>query len=96
MGQEESKVYAGVGYTKRDAAQSLENLLRVYVNSKYRVVWYGDEESLDQRRELGVQQHDGIIVPIAYKQDKETGLHSCEVIFENNPAASDEEHGGSQ
>ncbi len=84
MGQEESRVHVssrvhvGVGYTKKDAAQNLENVLRFYIDAKCRVVWYRINGSTDPRQ-LGVQQPDGTIVPVTLKQDGNTGLHSCEV-----------------
>ena len=77
MGQEESRVYAGVGHTKKEAARHLENLLRFYLHSKYRVVWYCREESA----ELRVERPDKSLVVVVYKQDKETGLYSCEVVL---------------
>lgn len=80
MGQEESRVYAGVGYTKKEAAQNLENLLRFYVNGKYRVVWYREAPGVPLTR-LCVQRDDKSLVAVTCKQDEDTGLHSCEATL---------------
>ena len=80
MGQEESRVYAGVGYTKKEAARNLENVLRFYVNGKYRVVWYAEAQGLPLTQ-LRVQLEDRSLIPVTHKQDGDTGLHSCEAIL---------------
>ncbi len=85
MGQEESRVYAGVGKSREDAAQNLEYLLRFYVASDYRVVWVrlikDPRHGGHRYKELRVLRPDGTFVLVTCKQDIDTGLHSCEVVL---------------
>lgn len=81
MGQEESTLYAGVGYTREDAGRNLQQLLQFYLDEKYKVVWYHFKEKEITYKELRVQKPDETLVPITYRQDSSTGLHSCEVVL---------------
>ncbi len=74
-------MYAGVGYTRKDAGQSLENTLRFYVNCHCRVVWYFPRGDAFNEKEMRVELPDGSLVCTSYNQCKETGLHSCEVVL---------------